>query len=276
MGSAMALPPPDPQSTALVTGASVGIGRALAAGLAAKGHGVTLVARRRERLEELATQLAGDHGVRAEVVSADLSDAEDRARLAEEVAARGLAVEILVNNAGFGLYGPFPESLERELEQVDLLVAAVVDLNARYLPPMLERGRGTIINISSTAGFQPLPGNGTYAASKAFVLSHSEALYAETRGAGVTVTAVCPGPVRTEFQETSEARFQTALPKFTWCDPDRVAADALAAAERGRRTVVPGGPAVRLFFGPNRIAPPGLALAVAKRVMAADLKRERD
>jgi uncharacterized protein len=276
MGSVMALPPPDPQSTALVTGASAGIGRALAAGLAAKGHGVTLVARRRERLEELATQLAGDHGVRAEVVSADLSDAGDRARLAEEVAARSMAVEILVNNAGFGIYGPFPASLERELGQVNLLVAAVVDLNARYLPAMLERGRGAIINISSTAGLQPLPGNGTYAASKAFVLYHSEALYAETRGAGVSVTAVCPGPVQTEFQETSDARFQSALPKFTWCDPERVAEDALAAAERGKRTVVPGGPAVRLFFGPNRIAPPGLALAIAKRVMAQDLKRERD
>ena len=272
----MPLPPPDPQSTALVTGASAGIGRELAKGLAARGHGVTLVARRPERLEELARQLSGEHGVSAEAVPADLSDAGERARLADAVAERGLAVEILVNNAGFGIYGPFPAEIERELEQVNLLVAAVVDLNARYLPPMLERGRGTIINISSTAGLQPLPGNGTYAASKSFVLYHSEAIYAETRGTGVTVTAVCPGPVRTEFQETSGARFQTALPKFTWCDPERVARDALAAAERGRRSVVPGGPAVRLFFRPNRVAPPGLALAVAKRVMAPDLKREPD
>lgn len=272
----MALPPPDPQSTALVTGASAGIGRALAEGLAARGQGVTLVARRRERLEELAGQLAGEHGVRAEAVAADLGEERERARLAAEIAERGLAVEVLVNCAGFGIYGRFPAALERELEQVNVLVAAVVDLNARYLPAMLERGRGAIINISSTAGLQPLPGNGTYAASKAFVLYHSEALHAETRGTGVTVTAVCPGPVRTEFQETSGPRFQTALPKFTWCDPKRVADDALAAAERGKRTVVPGGAPVRLFFAPNRIAPPGLALAVAKRVMAPDLKRDPD
>lgn len=272
----MPLPPPDPGSTAVVTGASAGIGRELARGLARRGHGVTLVARRRERLEELAGELADAHGIRAEALPADLGDAGDRARLADAIAERQLAVEILVNNAGFGIYGPFPGPLDRELEQVDVLVAAVVDLNARYLPAMVERGRGTIVNLSSTAGLQALPGNGTYAASKAFVLYHSEALHAETRGTGVTVTAVCPGPVRTEFQETSGPRFQTALPKFTWCDPERVAEDALAAAERGKRTVVPGGPAVRLFFGPNRIAPPGLALAVARRVMAPDLDRDPD
>ena len=270
----MPLPPPDPQSTALITGASAGIGREFARSLARRGHGVTLVARRRERLEELAKELADEHGIRAETVPADLSDAGERQRLVDAIAERDLSVEILVNNAGFGIYGRFPGGRDRELEQVNVLVAAVVDLDARYFPAMLERGRGAIVNISSTAGLQPLPGNGTYSASKAFVLYHSEVLHTEARGSGVTVTAVCPGPVRTEFQKTSEARFQTALPSFVWCGPERVAEDALRAAERGKRTVVPGGLPVRLFFGPNRMAPPGLALAVARRVMSRDLRRD--
>lgn len=271
----MALPPPQAQSTALVTGASAGIGREIARGLAARGHGLTLVARRRERLEELAAQLAAEHGVRAEWLPADLGDAAERARLAEEIAERGLTVEILVNNAGFGTYGRFPSAgLERELEQVNVLVAAVVDLNARYLPGMLERGRGAILNMSSTAGLQPLPGNGTYAAGKAFVLWHSEALHEEARGTGVTVTAVCPGPVQTEFQETSEPMFQDRLPSFVWRGPERVAEDALRAAERGKRSVIPGGLPVRLAFGSNRMAPPRLALAVGRRVMSRELKRD--
>jgi short-subunit dehydrogenase len=154
-----------------------------------------------------------------------------------------------------------------------VLIGAPVDLTGRLLPEMIERGRGTIINLSSTAGFQALPGNANYAASKAFVLLHSEALGEELRGTGVTVTAVCPGPVRTEFQETSDPHFADALPKFTWTTPDRVAADALRAAERGKRSIVPGGLLKRLFFGPNRRIPSWLTLPVSRRIMAKDLKR---
>lgn len=270
----MPLPPPTPGSTALVTGASAGIGRELARGLAARGHGVTLVARRADRLEALATELTDRHGVRTEAIAADLADASERDRLAQEVEGRGLTVEVLVNNAGFGIYRSFADSeRERELQQVRLLVEAVVDLDARYVPGMVERGRGTLMNVASTAGFQPLPGNGTYAASKSFVLYHTEALHEELRGSGVTVTAVCPGPVETEFQEVSEPLFMKRMPRQVKRGPEQVAADALAAAESGKRTVIPGGLAVRAFFGPNRIAPAALALPVARRIMSREISR---
>ena len=272
----MALPAPDPDSTALVTGASSGIGRELARGLAARGHGVTLVARRAERLEQLAAELREQHEVRAEPIPTDLSDAGARERLAAEIESRGLTVEVLANVAGYGIYVPFPASdRERELQQVRLLVEAVVDLDARYVPGMVKRGRGAIVNLSSTAGFQALPGNNTYAAAKSFVLLHTEALHEELRGTGVTATAVCPGPVATEFQETSEPVFADKLPKLVWSDPERVARDALRAVERGRRTVIPGGAPVRVGFGPNRIMPARLTIPVTRQLMAQELRRAR-
>ncbi len=271
----MSLPPPTPGSTALVTGASAGIGKEIARGLAQRGHGVTLVARRADRIEALADELSGRHGVRADAIPADLSNASERDRLAEQIEERELTVEVLVNNAGFGIYRRFDRSeRQRELEQVRLLVEAVVDFDARYVPGMVDRGRGAVINLASTAGFQPLPGNGTYSASKSFVLYHSETLHEELRGTGVTVTAVCPGPVETEFQEASEPLFMERMPGAIKCGPDRVAEEALEAAERGKRTVIPGGLAVRAFFGPNRMAPSALALPVARRVMARELRRE--
>jgi short-subunit dehydrogenase len=157
----------------------------------------------------------------------------------------------------------------RELEQVRVLVEAPMALAHRWLPGMVDRRGGAIINLSSTAGFQALPYNASYAAAKAYVLLLSEALHAEVREFGVTVTAVCPGPVPTEFQETSQATFAEKLPKLVWVSPERVAQDALAAAERSARVVVPGGPIVRAAFAPNRYAPRGLALAVSKRLMSS-------
>jgi uncharacterized protein len=270
------LPPPAPDSTALVTGASSGIGAELARGLARRGHGVTLVARRAERLEELAGELRDEHHVRAEVVPADLADAAARERMAAEIESRGLTVEILVNNAGFGIYVPFAESSrERELQQVRLNVEAVVDLGARYVPGMVERGRGAVINVSSTAGLQPLPGNGTYSAAKSFALFHTEALHEELRGTGVTATAVCPGPVKTEFQETSEPAFGDRMPKLVWRQPERVAEDSLRAVEKGKRMVIPGGLTVRAAFGPNRMLPMTLVLPVARQLMSGELSRGR-
>ena len=168
----MALPPHSEDSTALVTGASSGIGASIARELAERGHGLTLVARREERLRELAGELFDTHGVRTEVIGADLADASSRDALEARIAELGLDVEILVNNAGFGGFGSFAEQdRERELEMVRLNIEAVVDLEGRYLPTMVERGRGAVINIASTASFQPLPDNATYAATKAFVLS---------------------------------------------------------------------------------------------------------
>jgi uncharacterized protein len=236
----VALPQPSASTTALVTGASSGIGSAIARALAARGHGVTLVARREERLRELAAELSG--GIRAEVIGCDLADPDARDRLAGEIESRGLLVEVLVNNAGFGSYGNFVEAdREREVEMVRLNVEAVVDLEARYLPAMVGQGRGAVINIASTSAFQPLPGSATYAASKAFVLSHGDALHAELKGTGVTVTSICPGPVRTEFVERAGmGGAEENTPGAVWMSAQDVAEQALEAADKGRRVIVPG------------------------------------
>ena len=270
----MALPHPEPHATALVTGASSGIGRAFARELAARGLGVTLVARREERLERLAEELRARHDVSVEVIPADLADPGQREELVDELEHRGLTVNVLVNNAGFGIYAPFAQvGLAREVEQAELLIGAVMDLTGRLLPGMLARGSGAIVNVSSTAAFQALPGNGTYAAGKAWVLLHSEALHEEVADRGVTVTAVCPGPVRSGFQEASRPLFADALPKFVWRDPERVARDGLRAVERSKRSVIPGGLAVKLFFGFNRVAPAWQAVPVARRMMSRELER---
>lgn len=264
----MPLPPPSADSIALVTGASSGIGEQFARQLSEKGHRVALVARREEQLRRLADELGGAD--RAVPIAADLIREEDRDRLAARLDELGAQVEILVNNAGFGVYEAFAKSdRARELQQVRLLVEAVVDLMSRYLPGMVERGRGTVINMSSTAGFQPLPYNASYSAAKSYVLLLSEGVHGEVAEHGVTVTAVAPGPVRTGFQEASDASyFAERLPGFTFVPPARVARDAIAAAERGRMSVIPGGPQVRAAFAPNRNIPTRLSLPVSKRLMA--------
>ena len=264
----MSLPEPAPDSIALITGASSGIGEQFARQLSEMGHRVALVARREDRLKSLADELGGQE--RAVAIGADLGVPEDRDRLAARLDELGANVEILVNNAGFGIYQPFGEAgRQAELDQLRVLSEAVVDLMARYLPGMKERGRGAIINMSSTAAFQPLPFNAGYAAAKAHVLLLSEAVHAEVKNAGVTVTAVCPGPVPSGFQEASDAGyFAEKLPKFTFVPPERVARDGIRAAARGRTTVIPGGPQVAAWFGPNRRLPRSVVLPVAKRLMS--------
>jgi short-subunit dehydrogenase len=225
-----------------VTGASSGIGEAIARELAARGHALILVARREPQLRDLADDLTEMYDVRAEPLACDLGDAGARERLAARVEALGLDVEVLVNNAGFGSGRDFAEE-DRELllAMVRLNCEALLDLQARYLPGMLRRGRGTVINIASTASFQPIPGNAVYAATKAFVLSLGEATHVELRGSGVTVTTVCPGPVRTEFPEVAGiADTAEKVPSLFWMSPEDLARDAVDAAERGKRAVVPG------------------------------------
>src|SRR3954454_5702921 len=238
----MALPTPAEGSTCLVTGASSGIGAEIARELAKRGHGVTLMARREERLRDLAGELQKAHGVRAEVVGCDVSDPDARERAVRELESQGLTVEVLVNNAGFGSAGRF-QDIEKDnaISMVRTNVEAVVDLCAIYVKGMVERGRGGILNVASTAAFQPLPRQATYAASKAFVLSFTESLSADLSGTGVTATALCPGPVPTEFGET--AGISTALqegPKIVYKDPDEVARPAVEGMAKGRRLVVPG------------------------------------
>jgi short-subunit dehydrogenase len=238
----MALPPPAPDSTALVTGASSGIGADIARSLARRGHGVTLVARREERLRELAQELERAHSVRAETIGCDLGDPDARRRLLESLEGLGLAVEVLVNDAGFGSGGRFDRlDLDRELEMVRLNVEAVVALCGRFVPEMIERGRGAVLNVSSTAGFQPLPLQATYSGTKAFALSFTEALHADLTGTGVTATALCPGPVKTEFTHASRmGDVDSSVPGVFWSEPAEVAEEGVLGLEKGRRVVIPG------------------------------------
>jgi len=258
----VALPSPSDTATALVTGASSGIGEAIARELASRGHGLTLVARREERLRALAEELSSRHGVRAEAIAADLGGAPARDEVASRIRELGLEVEILVNNAGFGGSG----DRERELAMIQLNCVALLDFQARYLPAMVERGRGTVINIASTAAFQPLPGTATYAATKAFVLSLSEAVHEELRGTGVTLTAVCPGPVKTEFMEAAGLdQAEGNVPGVFWTSAEAVGRAAVDAAEKGKRAVVPG-LLNRAGAITGQHTPRTLVLPIAKRV----------
>lgn len=263
----MALPPPSESSTCLVTGASSGIGAELARELASRRLGLTLVARREDRLESLADELRSAHGVRVEVMSVDLTDASARAEIAPTVAERGLDVEVLVNNAGFSTVGRVDRAdHEREVAMIRTDVEAVADLCTIFLPGMVKRGRGAILNVASTAAFQPLPGQAGYGASKAFVLSYSRAIRAELNRSGVSVTALCPGPVKTEFLETAgfdEAEAESSLPKIMWMPAASVARAAIEGLERGRAVVLPGLPnrigAYLAYMTPREILLPILA-----------------
>ena len=238
----MGLPEPSVSGTALVTGASSGIGTAIATEMASRGYHVTVVARREERLKSLAGDLKSEHGADVEVIAADLGEVEGRDRLEAELRDRNRAVEVLVNNAGFGHQADFaPSPRERMTEMVRLNCEAVVDLTSRFLSPMVERGRGSVINIASIGAFQPLPGSAVYGATKAFVLSFSEAIRTELRGSGVTVTAVCPGPVRTEFMDVAGfGGVEERTPGAVWMSPDELAKHAIDGAAGDRRVVVPG------------------------------------
>jgi short-subunit dehydrogenase len=247
-------------STALVTGASSGIGVALAGELARRGHTIVLVARRADRLQELAGKLGSEHGVRVESLAADVTDPPARARLAAVVAERGLAVDVLVNNAGMGTNGLFHElPVEREIEMIRLNVEAMVALCGAFIPGMVERGSGKVLNTASVSGFMPVPKQATYAASKAFVLTFTESLTLDLDGTGVTATALCPGPVKTEF-----AGIIDGLPERLYVEPERVAREAIDGLEQGDRTVIPGGGnKMNAVFG--RHAPRAVFMAYARR-----------
>jgi uncharacterized protein len=268
----VSLPPPASSSTALVTGASSGIGAEIARELSRRGHNLVLVARRADRLAELAAELGRCSGIRAETIAADLGDADERDRLAAEVASHELAVEVLVNCAGFGSTGDVHrDDREALLAMVRLNCEALLDLQARYSPGMAERGRGAIINLASTAAFQPMPANAAYAASKAFVLSLGEATHAELSHAGVTVTVVCPGPVKTEFADVAGiANSEDRVPGFVWTPVEDVARAAIEGAERGRRVVVPG-LLNRAGAISGQHAPRALALPLVKRIWSRAL-----
>ena len=240
----MALPAPAPDRTCIVTGASSGIGSELARGLAKRGLGVTLVARREDRLRALADELSAAHGVRAEVCTADLSDQDSRSHIASELEHRGLTVDVLINNAGLSTTGAVHRSTpDRDIAMIRTDVEAIVHLCSLFVPGMVERGRGAVLNVASTAAFQPLPGQAGYGGAKAFVLSYSRATRAELKGTGVTMTVLCPGPVETEFAETAgftEEESSNALPKFMWVSAADVAKTAISGLDKDRAVVIPG------------------------------------
>ncbi len=224
---------------AVVTGASSGLGRGLATRLAERGMSLVLTGRNEARLDEAANQIRRASGVNVETVAADLSTRAGVSALLDRVGGR--PIEVLVNNAGFGSYGPFAEAdAEREDEEVAVDVGAVVTLARAFLPGMLARRSGGILNIASTISFQPAPYQAVYGASKAFVLSFSQALWAEARAAGVAVTALCPGPTRTGFVDALRADVAHTAIYRRLADPEPVIEAGLRALDKGRAVVIPG------------------------------------
>jgi uncharacterized protein len=224
---------------ALVTGASSGIGAEFARLLAVRGMHLVLVARRTERLTELAAELHARHRARCEIIASDLSDPREAAALFDQVAQRGVTVELLVNNAGFAVVGEVDKTdIERIEQMLRLNVMTVTELTYRFLPGMLSRGHGAILNISSVTAFQPVAYMAAYAASKSYILNFTEALWAEVRDRGVSLMAVCPGTTRTELFDV--AGVPGWLKRRPSHSPEKVARGALRALEKRKQCYIPG------------------------------------
>ncbi|WP_278262970.1 mycolate reductase [Nocardia sp. AG03] len=256
----MSLPSPTADNRAVVTGASSGIGTALAAELAGRGYSLILVARRGEVLTELAQRLTLAHGITAEVRAVDLADRAQRASLVDELAVRDIA--ILCNNAGIATFGPVAElDFAYERAQMELNATAVHDLTLAVLPGMIERKAGGILISGSAAGNMPIPNNATYAASKAFANTFSESLRGELKGSGVNVTLLAPGPVRTETPAPEdESIVDKMVPDFLWVSSEYTAKVSIDALARNKMRIVPGliskGMSVAGNYGPRSFTAP--------------------
>lgn len=251
-------------NTTLITGASSGIGEAFARKLAARGRNVLLVARSEDKLITLCNELGRVNRVRAQYFALDLSQPESPIELFRETQRRGLTIDMLVNNAGFGSFGDFSKlELERELSMIDLNVKALVTLTHLFITPMRQRRQGTIINVASTAGFQAVPFMTVYAATKAFVLSFSEALWEENRPHGVHVMALCPGVTDTNFFEASRGQ---KPPNRVAQSPEDVVETAIRGLNR-RKSVVISGLTNFLMVEAERFVPRALISRVAGSMM---------
>ena len=251
-------------NASLITGASSGIGEVFARRLAARGRNVLLVARSEDKLITLCNELGRSNSIRAQHVALDLSRPESPARLFEESQKRGLTIDLLVNNAGFGSFGDFAKAdLPRELNMIDLNVKALVELTHLYLGPMRERKQGAILNVASTAAFQAVPFMATYAATKAFVLSFSEALWEENRPFGIKVMALCPGVTDTNFFEAARGEKPPARASQT---PEEVVETALRGLARGKSHIISGW-ANRAMTEAERLVPRDLITRMAGRMM---------
>lgn len=254
--------PTNAWNVALVTGASSGIGERFARVLAERGSDLVLVARREERLQELADELHGAHDVDVEVIAADLTDRGQLADVERRLTDVQPPVDLLINNAGFGTYGRFHElDPDEETAEIDLNITAVTRLCHAAASGMVGRGSGAILNVSSVAAFQPIPYNATYAASKAYVLALSEALHEELSGHGVSVMALCPGIVRTEFQDRADVD-TSALPSAALLDLDTVVDTALDDLAGGTAVSIPG-LTYRAVATMSRLSPTWLSRKVA-------------
>jgi short-subunit dehydrogenase len=251
-------------NTAIITGASSGIGEVFARKLAARGRNVLLVARSEDKLITLCNELGRSNSIRAQYVALDLSKPEAPKQLFDEAQERGLFVDLLINNAGFGSMDEFSKlELSRELNMIDLNVKALVELAYRFLKPMIEKHQGAVINVASTAAFQPVPYMATYAATKAFVLSFSEALWEENRTHGVKIMALCPGVTETNFFEAARGEKPPARISQT---PEEVVDTALRGLAQGRSHIISGW--TNFFMTQSeRLAPRSFVIRLAGRMM---------
>ena len=254
------------RGAALVTGATSGLGYELALLLARNGHPLVVVARRQADLDRVAGELRDRHSVPVETIVADLARPEAVETIVAELERRRVAVEILINNAGFASYGPFAESNpSREVDMIQVNVVALTHLTRLLLPGMLARRRGRILNVASTAAFEPGPLMAVYYATKAYVLSFSEAIASELRGSGVTVTALCPGPTATGFQRRAAMEDSKLVSGRTLMDARTVAEAGYAAMLAGKTVVIPGW-RNWLMAEAVRFAPRNLTTAIVRRM----------
>jgi len=259
-------------NTTLITGASSGIGEVFARKLAARGRNVLLVARSEEKLITLCNELGRSNSIRAQYVALDLSKPESAAQLFAEATKRGLSVDMLINNAGFGSMGEYSKlDLARELNMIDLNIKSLVELTHRFLQPMIERKQGAIINVASTAAFQPVPFMATYAATKAFVLSFSEALWEENREYGISVIALCPGVTDTNFFEAARGHKPPARASQT---PEEVVDTALRGLAQRKSHIISGWSNF-LMTQSERLVPRSLITRVAGRMMRSQQKESK-